>query len=53
MKDKSGSKIRWGFLGAGSIATRFGTGFQEVEGGGIAGSGFPHGPTPTGISREV
>lgn len=24
-------KIRWGFLGAGSIATRFGTGCQEVE----------------------
>lgn len=27
------SKIRWGFLGAGSIATRFGTGFQEVADG--------------------
>ncbi len=29
------SNIRWGFLGAGSIATRFGTGFQEIEGGEI------------------
>jgi len=29
------SNIRWGFLGAGSIATRFGTGFQAIEGGEI------------------
>lgn len=32
-KDLNLAKIRWGFLGAGSIATRFGTGFQEVEDG--------------------
>ncbi len=29
------ANIRWGFLGAGSIATRFGTGFQEIQGGEI------------------
>ncbi len=29
------SNIRWGFLGAGSIAMRFGTGLQEVEDGEI------------------
>ena len=29
------ASIRWGFLGAGSIASRFGTGFQEIKGGKI------------------